>query len=214
EMDTFTISAAGNEEVGNLYTRAYSTINIANNLLKKIPALDNIVEEDKAPMLGAAYFIRALALFDLTRSFGGVPGAVGTRGYPIKSAHTNSLNDVTDPSRPSLEESYEAVEQHLLTAVELLPDISNKSIASKGAAQALLSRLYLYLKQYDNVITYSTQVIENPNYVLNPDFEDIFASKMNQESIFELNFNSSDQSTIRNWYNPNGGRGDLTTHEA
>lgn len=214
EMDTYTISAAGNEEVGNLYTSAYSTINIANNILKKIPLLDNIAEEDKDPMLGAAYFVRGLALFDLTRAFGGVPGVVGTMGVPVKTEPTNSLNDVTYPSRPSLEASYAAVEQDLLQAEELLSDSANRSVASKGAAQALLSRLYLYLGRYEEVITYSTEVINNPTYSLNPDFTDIFATKMNQESIFELNFNSSDQSGIRNWYNPNGGRGDLTTHEA
>src|SRR5690606_3155056 len=39
-------------------------------------------------------------------------------------------------------------------------------------------------------------------------------TKLGRESIFELNFSSSDQSAIRNWYNPNGGRGDLTTHSS
>ena len=214
EMDTYQVSAAGNQENDNFYTRAYSTINVANNILEKIPELSNISSEDKDPMLGAAYFVRGLSLFDLTRLYGGVPGVVGTMGVPIITKPTNSLAELEYPSRPTLEASYAAVEQDLLTAVDLLPESSNKSIASKGAAKSLLSRLYLYLKEYEKVIEYSTDVITDPNYSLNPVFEDIFDTKLGTESIFELNFNSSDQSGIRNWYNPNGGRGDLTAHES
>lgn len=212
EMDTYEVSAAGNEENGNFYTRAYVTINIANNILERIPALPNISEEAMKPMLGSAYFVRALALFDLTRLYGGVPGVVGSMGLPVITEATNSLGDIQYPSRPSLQASYDAIEQDLLQALELLPETNDKSMASKGAARALLSRLHLYLGNYGKVITYSTDVILDDTYSLNPDFKDIFASKLGPEAIFELNFNSNDQSSIRNWYNPNGGRGDLTTH--
>lgn len=214
EMDTYEVSAAGNTENDNFYTSAYSTINIANNILEKIPELSNVSSEDKEPMLGAAYFVRALALFDLTRLYGGVPGVVGTMGVPIVTEATNSLSEIQYPDRPTLEKSYTAIEEDLLTALGLLPESSDKSIASKGTARALLSRLYLYMREYDKVIEYSDDVISDPNYLLNPDFEDVFATKLGAESIFELNFNSSDQSGIRNWYNPNGGRGDLTTHQS
>lgn len=212
EMDTYEVSAAGNTENENFYSRAYSTINIANNIISKIPELSNIPSEAESEMVGAAFFVRALALFDLTRLYGGVPGVVGTMGMPIVTEPTNSLADVEHPARPALEESYRAVEQDLLRALELLPETDVKSVASKGAARALLSRLYLYLGNYEKVVEYSTAVISDPKYSLNPDFKDVFTSKLGSESIFELDFNSSDQSGIRNWYNPNGGRGDLTTH--
>lgn len=213
EMDTYQVAASGNVENNNFYTRAYSTINIANNILEKIPALATIPEADKGPMLGAAYFVRALALFDLTRLYGGVPGVVGTMGVPVITKATKTVPEVEYPARPALAESYAAVEQDLIKALALLPETSNKAIASKGAARALLSRLYLYLGKNAEVITYSTAVITDSKYVLNPVFADIFASKLTTESIFELNFNDSDQSGIRNWYNPVGGRGDLTTHD-
>lgn len=213
EMDTYQVSAAGNTENDNFYTRAYAAINLANNILEKIPELSTIPLEAKDPMLGAAYFVRGLAMFDMTRLYGGVIDVVGTMGVPIITEATNSLSELQYPARPTLTESYSAVEKDLLTALDLLPESNNKSIASKGAARALLSRLYLYLKKYDESASYATAVITDPNYSINPNFEDIFATKLGVESIFELNFNSSDQSEIRNWYNPNGGRGDLTTHE-
>lgn len=213
EMDTYQVAASGNVENNNFYTRAYSTINIANNILEKIPTLATVTDVDKEPMLGSAYFVRALALFDLTRLYGGVPGVVGTMGVPVITRATKTVPEVEYPSRPKLEDSYAAVEQDLIKALALLPESANRTMASKGAARALLSRLYLYLGKNAEVITYSTAVISDSKYVLNPVFADIFASKLTTESIFELSFNDADQSAIRNWYNPVGGRGDLTTHE-
>lgn len=214
EMDTYNVSAAGNTENDRFYTRAYATINVANNVLEKVTVLTNVSEEDKAPMLGAAYFVRALALFDLTRLYGGVPGVIGTMGMPIVTEATSTVPEVQFPSRASLEVTYKAIEDDLLMALNLLPVSSDRSIATKGGARALLSRLYLYLRQYDKVIDYSDDVISDSNYDLNSDFADIFETKLGRESIFELNFSSSDKSDIRNWYNPNGGRGDLTTHSS
>lgn len=214
EMDTYNVSAAGNTENDRFYTRAYATINVANNVLEKVAGLTNVSTEDKSPMLGAAYFVRGLALFDLTRLYGGVPGVIGTMGMPIMTEATSTVPEVKFPSRASLEDTYLAIENDLLMALDLLPEFSDRSVANKGGARALLSRLYLYLRQYDKVIDYSTAVIEDSNYELNPDFVDIFDNKFGKESIFELNFSSSDQSGIRNWYNPNGGRGDLTTHSS
>lgn len=46
EMDTYQVSAAGNTENDNFYTRAYATINVANNILEKVPELSNISSED------------------------------------------------------------------------------------------------------------------------------------------------------------------------
>ncbi len=212
EMDTYTISAAGNTENDNFYTRAYATINVANNVLEKVTALTNVTPEDKAPMLGAAYFVRGLALFDLTRLYGGVPGVIGTMGMPIMTKPTSTVPEVEFPSRASLDDTYKAIENDLLMALDILPQSNNRSIATKGAARALLSRLYLYLKKYDKVIDFSDDVISDNTYAINPNFADIFETKLGMEAIFELNFSSSDQSGIRNWYNPNGGRGDLTTH--
>ena len=213
EMDTYQVAASGNVENNNFYTRAYATINIANNILERIPTLTNVSAADGDPMLGAAYFVRALALFDLTRLYGGIPGVVGTMGVPVIVKATKTVPEVEYPSRPTLGVSYAAVEADLLDALALLPETTNKSIASKGAARALLSRLYLYLGDYAKVITYSNAVISDSKYVLNPSFAEIFSSKLTTESIFELNFNDADQSAIRNWYNPIGGRGDLTTHD-
>lgn len=218
EMDTY-LTSIGNTENGNFWTRAYRAVNVANNIIDKVPQLTDIQEEDKNSYLGQAYFVRALALFDLTKTYGGVLGVVGTLGVPIVTQPSTKVDESLFPARATLEESYKQVENDLLMALELLPeqhasDVATRSQAVKGAARALLSRLYLYTNQPEKVIEYADQVIEDGKYRFVDNYLDIFQSKFTSEAILELNFNSTDQSGLRNWYVPAslGGRGDIAAH--
>ncbi|HSM63993.1 MAG TPA: RagB/SusD family nutrient uptake outer membrane protein, partial [Gillisia sp.] len=83
--------------------------------------------------------------------------------------------------------------------------------ASKGAAQALLSRLYLYKGEYGNAANYADKVIQNSAYALANNFE--FYNTLSPEFVFTL-VNSSDDGQdsgqgFSGLYNPvPGGRGD------
>lgn len=211
EMDTYQ-NSTGNTEIGYFYSRAYRTVYVANTILSLVPGLSDLTETQRSTMLGEAYFVRGLAYFDLLRTFGGYPDVVGTLGFA--PAVESERGQVTSPARLSLAESYAAVEADLLQAENLLPSSQNRSRASKAAAQALLSRLYLYTKDFASCIRYADLVINDGNYTLNPSYTDIFATKLSTESVFELTYNNADQSGIRNWYFPTtrGGRGDLACH--
>ncbi|RYY64761.1 MAG: hypothetical protein EOO13_18085, partial [Chitinophagaceae bacterium] len=215
EMDTYQVTS-GNTEVGNFYYRAYRAINQANNIIAKAPELSDVAEATRNLFMGQAYFIRALAAFDLNRLFGGVPGVVGTLGVPIVLTPSTKIDDNSFPSRPTLVEAYNQIEKDLLQALALLPETNgdNRSQAVKGTARALLSRYYMYVKKFDQVLAYSNLVIADTKYALQATFSGIFDNKLTTESVFELNFNASDLSGIRNWYFPsaNGGRGDLSAH--
>jgi hypothetical protein len=218
EMDTYQVSL-GNTENGYFYSRAYRTINVANNILKKVPALTVIPPATQNELQGAAYFVRALAYFDLTRVYGGIPTTPGVNsatapGVAIVTTPTISPTDIVSPSRATLKASYDQVESDLLKALNLLPESADKSRSSKGAVKALLSRLYLYEGRYTESITYSDLVINDSKYTLNPSFTDIFLTKLSSEAIFELAFNDVDQSNLRYWYYPTslGGRGDISAH--
>ncbi|MCJ8165664.1 RagB/SusD family nutrient uptake outer membrane protein [Pontibacter sp. E15-1] len=218
EMDTYLIDKS-NLENGNLWTRAYSAINVANNIIDQVPPLADIPQEEQNSILGQAYFVRGLAYFDLSRVYGGVPGVIGTLGVPIVTTPSRKVDESFFPSRASLGESYGQAEADLLKALELLPENHNsdrvtRSQAVKGAARALLSRYYLYVNKPELAESYADAVISDGKYVLSPSFANIFTSKFTSEAIFELNFNSADQSTVNNWYFPSskGGRGDVAAH--
>lgn len=217
EMDTYVVTD-GNTENYNFWYAGYRAINQANNVIAYVPGVSNASDADKNKYMGQAYFIRALAYFDLTRLYGGVPGVYGTLGVPIVTRPSLKIDDSTFVARPPLQASYDQVEKDLLKALDLLPESygDNRSQAVKATARALLCRYYLYVNKPDQVITYATQVINDTKYGLSATFSNIFDSKLTSESIFELNFTSSDQSGIRNWYFTSAlsGRGDLAAHDS
>ncbi len=213
EMDTYQVSL-GNQENGYFYARAYRAINLANHIIEKVPALADATDAEKNKMIGNAYFIRALSYFDLLRVYGGVPGKYGTMGLPIVTTPFKGIDASTMVARSTLAEGYAQVEADLLKAETALLVSSDRTMASKSAARALLSRLYLYTGNNAKVLQYSNLVIGDANYTLLPNFLEIFNGKLTTESILELNFNSTDQSGMRTWYVPTtkGGRGDLCAH--
>lgn len=213
EMDTYEVSL-GNQENGYFYGRAYRAINLANHIIEKVPGIADATDADKNRMIGSAYFIRGLAYFDLLRVYGGVPNKYGTLGLPLVTTPFTGVTENTFVPRASLTESYQLVETDLLKAEEMLLVSADRSQASKAAARALLSRLYLYMGNNAKVIQYSDLVIKDANYSLLPDFLAIFSGKLTTESVLELNFTSTDQSGMRTWYVPTskGGRGDLAAH--
>lgn len=218
EMDTYVVDK-GNLENGNFWLRAYQAVNVANHVIEKVPLLSDISEEDKTNFIGQAYFVRGLAYFDLTRVYGGVPGVVGTLGVPLVTTPSKVVNDSFFPARATLEASYSHVESDLLQALSLLPEAqktetASKSQAVKTSARALLSRLYLYTQKPDLTLKYADEVLANSKYELTESYETIFASKFSSEAIFELSYNTADQSGMRTWYFPTsaGGRGDVAVH--
>lgn len=222
EMDTYVIDKS-NLENGNLWAGAYRAINVANNIIDQVPALTDLSEEEKNAILGQAYFVRGLAYFDLSRVYGGVPGVVGTLGVPIVTTPSRQVDNSLFPARASLLESYNQAEADLLKSLDLLPEeyiddiAATKSQAVKGSARALLSRFYLYVNKPVQAEAYADEVIAAIKfYSLVPGFSTIFTSEFTSEAIFELKFNSADQSTINNWYFPAslGGRGDVASHDS
>jgi hypothetical protein len=214
EMDTY-VTSAGNLENRNLWSEAYQTINHANNIIAEVPTLDEVSQGTKDRILGEAYFIRALAYFDLTRTYGGVPGVAGTQGVPIVTEPSRKIDESSFPSRASISDSYAQVEADLQEAESRLSGFSSPTTVSEAAVKALFSRLYLYIQDYGSAEQYATDVITNYNFSLVEDFADIFINENTSESIFELAFNTTDDNDIRFWYFPSskGGRGDIALHD-
>jgi hypothetical protein len=215
EMDTY-VTVPGNLENRNLWSEAYATVNHANNIIAEVPNLDEVSQDTKDQIVGEAYFIRALAYFDLTRTFGGVPGVAGTLGVPLVTEPSRQIDESSYPERASIEASYNQVESDLQAAESRLTGFNSPNRASEVAVQALFSRLYLYTQEFDLAEQYASDVIGNSTFELVEDFSDIFIDENTPEAIFELAFNTTDPSSIRSWYFPSsrGGRGDIALHDA
>lgn len=219
EMDTYELDAS-NLEATNFYTAAYKAVNQANNIIADVPNIE-MDQTKKNNIIGQAYLLRGLAFFDLNRVFGGIPGGIaGELSVVLPLEPSRALGESLYPSRPGLVEGYSQIESDLLEALSLLPEEQSSSSLTrsrgvKATARALLARLYLYQRDYDKAIEYSSQVIADSKYSMVDDFVGIFTNSFTDESIFELEFIASDQSELRFWYFPGalGGRGELAVHE-
>ncbi|RFS22460.1 RagB/SusD family nutrient uptake outer membrane protein [Chitinophaga silvatica] len=178
----------------NTFLNAYRVVNQANVLINQIAENSNT-----SSIRGEAYFMRALANFDLARRY--------CRPYSNEKAQTVGVNSpntgialvttsVSDPnaykpSRSTLEETYNAIIADLKVAQEKAPTStpgkSGVFKGSKDAATALLSRAYLAMKSWDNVITESSKLIGKYELYKASEVVNIFnADGATSEEIFSV----------------------------
>ena len=64
-----------NGNIESVWSGIYATINIANHVITKVPLVSDptLTTALRNQLTGEGYFIRALAYFDLARTWGGVP---------------------------------------------------------------------------------------------------------------------------------------------
>jgi len=177
----FTVTA-GEGQLGGFWKGQYQTINFANQILTNVPGI-TMDDALKARYLAEAKFIRAYEYFRLVRAFGDVP---------LRLTLPKSTAEYNLPRTPKAQ-VWAAIEADLTDAASVLPQTySSADIGrvTKGAALALHAKVAMYQKKWNDVLTYTNQVM-GLGYSLYPDYEQMFRTthKNNQESIFEIQCN-------------------------
>jgi hypothetical protein len=193
-----------------VYSALYEGVFRANIVINDVPEIE--MDADlRGRYVGEAKFLRALYYWHLTTLWGDVP------------LFTEPVEVPSDAliAKTSREEIYSVMIQDLEDAEAALPLKSSYSAsdvgrATKGAAQALLGKVYLYKKNSDlQAEEWFSKVIESGEYDLVDDYGDIINinAENNKESIFEVQFaetGQADLGTFRVAYNNpqvNGGTG-------
>ena len=174
--------------IDNVWSNAYITINRANIVLDRVPAIVmDPVQRNR--VLGEAHYLRALMNFELVRLFGDVP---------LIEHEAKSVADAQVPRTPAAQ-VYALIVSDLQTAITQLPaSYSGTDLgrATSGAAQALLAKVYLNQRDYTNAAKYAGQVMSSGRYSLNARWLDNFKISdefVNPESIFEINYGAPEQ---------------------
>jgi tetratricopeptide (TPR) repeat protein len=161
------------------WSALYEGIKRANVVLEKVPGIDMDVDL-RNRYLAEASFLRGLYYFDLVRAFGGVPKITTT-------------TPETKVARSTDNEIYELVISDLEFAAQHLPEKSfygpeDAGRATRGAAKALLARVYLFLGNFEEVESYALEVIISDEYDLEPVFADANGvyGEHGVESVFEI----------------------------
>lgn len=181
-----------------VWTGYYTVIFRANAVIDGSVNTKNIDPALLSRLLGEARFLRAWAYSDLVLLWGAVP-------MPVHAATT-----LANASLPRTAASdVNAFITSELTAIQAdLPASysgADAGRATKGAAQAVLARVYMANNDYANAKTQLDLVYNSGTYSLMPNYFDNFKEEtgFNKESIFEVGFNN----TSFNWNGVGDGLG-------
>lgn len=206
-----------NYRLQNFWDYGYKAIAQASNIIKMIPESSDAEVNNK---LGECYFVRGMMYFYLVRAFGRPYYQAPDKnlGVPIVNGTPDNItSDLHLADRATVEQTYEQAISDLKKAETLLTVNQGSSYASKGAAQALLSRVYLYMSgTYENpnkeyaqlAVDYATKVINSGDYSLLPRDEfmkyNTYSPDDNKESIFVIRRVASEFSGYDHYYGIGG----------
>ena len=178
--------------VTDLWTDAYAVINTSNNILEAIPVVN---EEDQGRVQGEALFLRGSMFFELTKLFA-QPYVAGNAGsnlaIPLVTSPTRGIDESNFVSRNTVQEAYDQILSDLTIAESLLPE-TNGFFATKAAASAMLSRVYLQMERFADARDAAHRAIVSSGKGLNPAYEDAFNNTQNTvEDIFAIQVSAQD----------------------
>lgn len=170
------------------YRAQYQGVGRCNLALDEIPTMKTDTSlniELKNRLIGEAYFLRAMYYFRLVRVFGGVPKV----DFVIESSGS------WHQPRATSQDIYDFIISDLKEANQRLwlkskyAD-SDLGRATKGAAQAMLLKAYLYNHQYEQAKAWGDSVIASNEYSLVDKYADNFtlAGENGAESVFEIQY--------------------------
>lgn len=161
------------------------------------------VEEESAEsdhLIGENYFLRAYTYFQLVNVFGR-PYTQGTSNLGVPLKLTSDIEDI--PDRHTVGEVYDQIVADLLKAESLMSVSKTNAYATKEAARALLSRVYLYMEENEKAIEYADKVINSGRFNLVPTSElakyFVKTPEDNPETIFCFRY-IEDSDYNNGWY--------------
>ncbi len=180
ELDNFTFDAS-NIGPGAVWGGYYKGVFRANLSLARIPDVP-MDEGLKTRLLAENHFLRAYFYFNLVRWFGDIP------------LITRQLSpDEYEQERTPTEQVYALIIEDLQFAAANLPEKSAYAAedlgrATRGAANGLLSKVYLTRQQWQLARDRALDVINSGEYELLPEYGQIFTpeGEHSSESVFEI----------------------------
>lgn len=167
-----------NSNIRDVWNWMYAGVSRTNYLLE---FQDKTDFEGREIIVAEARFLRAYYYFELVKWFGPVP---------VKETRFN-LGDETIIPRSPVEDVYALIESDLIYASNTLsytaPQLGR---ATKGSAQALLGKAYLYQDKFSKASVVLEDLIQNGPYDLVSDYDTIFEEEGENsiESVFEVQY--------------------------
>lgn len=209
QMALYNTLQATDGTVASAWRGAYRTIYEANLFLKYFtPNADKVSAEKANQYIGEAKFIRSLCYFTLVNLWAQPYVFTADASHPGVPLVLEAADDPFAPSnqvaRSTVKQVYDQLEADLLDAEAKLPqrssldEFSRVARATKGAARALLMRIYLYKGDMAKANEFADKLIGSTEYKLNTSPLTTFRTYTTAESIFSVAHNGGDNPNTNN----------------
>lgn len=205
-----------NYRLQNFWDYGYKAVAQASNTINMVAEGQS---EEIDSKLGECYYIRGMMYFYLTRAFSRPYYQAPDKnlGVPIVNGTPEDMENLQLPDRSTVAQCYQQAIGDLRKAEQMLTTNNGPAYASKGAAQAMLSRIYLYMSgtyenpntQYaDSAAYYASEVINSGTYSLLTRNEfmvyNTIVPENNSESIFVVKRVATEFSGYDHYYGIGG----------
>lgn len=198
--------AADTSTMNASYLSLYSILNNVNNIIKYAPSATDATSQELNRVLAEARCLRALLHFNLVKMY------ARPYNYTTDSSHPGIVVNlqpllVSDPlpARATIDQTYDAIEQDLLQAIELFKNSTavftggnTSNYWNTYSARALLSKIYLYKGNWQAAYQHANITILTNYYSLlsNSNYVNSWSLKTpSSESIFEVAIETNYSST-------------------
>jgi len=195
------VTSSSDQLMHTTWQNYYQAIFRINTILEKIKAADVTVVKNKDRYIAEAKFLRAFCYFDLVRIFGAVPMVTApltiAEGYKAGREKVDVIyNKVIIPDLADAE-----------NGLPLKFTGSDVGRPAKGAAKALLGRVYLTIKDFSKAEA-KLQEVTAMGYSLLPNYNDLFDYSKNEhhsEYIYDIEYEEGigEGSRFTNAFAPN-----------
>ena len=187
----------------------YGSINQTNIVIAGIDEIEGDATR-KNRIKGEALFLRSIYYFDMAKVYGYEPGKEVNgwdKSVILRTTPTLGFSDADFRERVTNRALYDQIESDLTTAIGLLPTAGLGSAGvyrvTKGAAEALLARVYLYDSKFTEAAAMASQAMatfgltnDGTGLATPANYVDAFSTYPNPESLFEVEIRSVDWSTV------------------
>lgn len=201
QIDDYAIDAT-NSNVSRDWAYLYGTIGRANAVINNVEACPDpaLTADRRKEIKGEACFIRAYMYFQAVQLWGDIPLQL----LEVTTVSAELLPEIYPqlfPERRPQSEVYAQIISDLeYAAANVKATQPDKGYATKGAANALLAKVYATIVPHDwNKVSQYCDAVINGGYSLLPDYDILWnnENENSSEAIFEINY--AGNNTNANW---------------
>jgi hypothetical protein len=178
---------SGTAEYTNAWQNYYDAINRANKILEhidEVPVTDAAETTLRNQYKGEALATRAFAHFELTKNY-----AVSFDASALAVPYMEE-SVISKPSRTTVGDVIAKAKADLAAAKDLIPaSFAKNTRVTRTAIAAMQAQIALYEKNWDNAITFSTEVITASSLANQAQYAAMWKDQNNTELVWKLKRN-------------------------